>query len=51
MKRFWRFYRVVFKLAYQTNAITRQVFTLLVSIITKEILAATDEEYTECIAL
>ncbi len=50
MKRFWRFYRIVFKLAYQSNAVTRQAFTLLVSIVIKEEPAETDEKYVERIA-
>ena len=50
-KRFWKFYRIAFKPAYQSNAITRQAFTLLVSTVTKEELAETDEEYAKRIAL
>ncbi len=49
-KRFWRFYHIAFKPAYQSNAITRQAFTLLVNIVTKEVPAEVDEEYAERIA-
>jgi len=51
VKRFWGFYCVAFKPAYQSNAVTKQAFTLLVSTITKEEPAETDEEYAERIAL
>ncbi len=50
-ERFWRFYYIAFKLAYQSNAITRQAFTLLVSTVTKKEPAKTDEEYIKRIAL
>ena len=49
-ERFWKFYHTAFKLAYQTNAVIRQAFTLLVSIILKETPADIDEEYAECLA-
>lgn len=50
-KRFWRFYRITFKPTYQTNAVIRQAFTLLVSTVTKKTSVITDEEYTKHIAL
>ncbi len=41
--RFWEFYQIVFALAYQANAVTRQAFIQLVSIITKETPILEDE--------
>src|SRR6266540_7469540 len=49
--RFWEFYQLAFPPAYQANSVTRQAYTQLVSIITKENLTSEDENLAERLSL
>src|SRR6266542_3757963 len=49
--RFWKFYQLAFPPAYQANSVTRQVYTQLVSIVTKETPTSEDEDLAERLSL
>src|SRR6266540_587546 len=49
--RFWEFYQLAFLPAYQANSVTRQIYTQLVSTITKETPAPEDEDLAERLSL
>ncbi len=49
--RFWEFYQLAFPPAYQANSVTRQVYTQLISTVTKETLASEDEDLAERLLL
>ena len=49
--RFWEFYKIAFKPAYQASAVTRQAFTNLVSTVTKVESSADDEQLVTELAL
>src|SRR6266540_3850643 len=49
--RFCEFYQLAFPPAYQANSVTRQAYTQLVSILTKETLIPEDEDLAERLSL
>src|SRR6266498_3202474 len=49
--RFWEFYQLAFSPAYQTNSVTRQAYTQLVSILIKEAPTSDDENLAERLSL
>ena len=49
--RFWEFYQLAFPLAYQANSVTRQVYTQLVSTLTKATLTTDDEDLAERLSI
>src|SRR6266540_4523638 len=49
--RFWEFYQFAFPPAYQANSVTRQAYTQLVSILTKETPILDDEDLAERLSL
>ncbi len=49
--RFWKFYQLAFLSAYQANSVTRQAYTQLVSILTKETPTSEDEDLAERLSL
>src|SRR6266498_1720582 len=49
--RFWEFHQLAFPPAYQANSVTRQAYTQLVNILTKETPAPEDEDLAERLSL
>ena len=49
--RFWEFYQLAFPPAFQTNSVTRQAYTQLVSTETKETPTPEDEDLAERLSL